>query len=288
MLRDPDCAGFAQLVVLPGSQVAGKTLRQMALRKNSDVEPVMLLKGNDDIRGDFSDKIFEPGDIIVVFGLWEKIEKFQDNADFILASDIEGKTPNKRMTRNTSLTLAGVLTAVLMGVSLPVALMTGAAALWLLKVVTIDDSYRAVDWRTVFLIAGLIPLGSAMEKTGAAALISNHVTAMLEGGHVLLIMFAVALLTTLFSLFMSNVAATVFLVPLVIGIARSAGIEPAPMALLVAICTSNSFILPTHQVNAFLMVPGGYHTRDYLKTGGIMTILFLVVSVFAVYLVYMV
>jgi len=98
---------------------------------------------------------------------------------------------------------------------------------------------------------------------------------------------AAALLSTFFSLFMSNVAATVLLVPLVINIAQAAGIDPRPMALLVAVCTANSFVIPTHQVNAFLMSPGGYNTRDYMKAGGLMTVLFLIVCVGFMYLFYL-
>jgi di/tricarboxylate transporter len=154
----------------------------------------------------------------------------------------------------------------------------------LLKVITIDEAYRAIDWRTVFLLAGLIPLGIAMDNTGAAKYISGLMIRFLGNSHPLLIMTGVALLTTVFSLFMSNVAATVLLVPLVIIMGQKIGIEPRALALLVAVCASNSFVLPTHQVNALLMSPGGYHNLDYIKAGGIMTILFIVIAVVLIYL----
>ena len=286
-IMNPESAGFAELIVLPRAKVAGVTLREVALRKNFDVEPVLLLRGNEQFRGDFSDIPFTPGDIIIIYGLWEKIEKFKENEDFILASPIEGKTPQRFMSLKVGLTMAGVLVCVIAGVKLPVALFTGVVAMLLLKVITMDEAYKSVDWRTVFLIAGLIPLGTAMEKTGAALLISQQMMTLLHDSPVFVILLAVAVLTTLFSLFMSNVAATVLLVPLVINIAQSAGLDPRPMALLVAVCTSNSFVIPTHQVNAFLMSPGGYHTRDYMKTGGLMTILFLFVCTGFMYLFYM-
>ena len=230
---------------------------------------------------------FKPGDIIIVYGLWEKIEKFKRNEDFILATPIEGETPKPFNVLKVGLIMAGVLTGVIAGIKLPVVLFSGVVFMLLLKVITIDDAYKSVDWRTVFLIAGLIPLGIAMEKTGAALLISQQMMILLKGSHVILILLAVAALTTLFSLFMSNVAAAVLLVPLVINIAQAAGIDPRPMALLVAICTSNSFVIPTHQVNAFLMSPGGYTNRDYMKTGGLMTVLFLIVCVGFMYLFYL-
>ena len=150
---------------------------------------------------------------------------------------------------------------------LSLGLLTGALAMILLRVMTIDEAYRAIDWRTAFLRAGLIPLGIAMETSGAAAYVAEGSARLAAGENPLLLYFLVGLLATLFSLFMSNVAATVVLVPLVIAIAGMAGLEPRPLALLVAICASNSFVLPTHQVNALFMGPGGYHNRDYLKAG---------------------
>lgn len=97
---------------------------------------------------------------------------------------------------------------------------------------------------------------------------------------------AVAVLATLFSLFMSNVAATVVLVPLVMMIGERVGINPRGLALLVGVCASNSFVLPTHQVNALLMTPGGYHNKDYLKAGGILSVIFIFVAVGFIYLFY--
>ena len=85
---------------------------------------------------------------------------------------------------------------------------------------------------------------------------------------------------------MSNVAATVLLVPLVLIMGRDMGIDPRGMALLVGVCASNSFILPTHQVNAMLMSTGGYRNADYLRAGGIMSILFLIIAVFTVYVIF--
>lgn len=286
-IMNPESAGFAELIVLPGSTVVGSTLRTIALRKNFHVEPVLLLRGNEEFRGDFSDVTFEPGDIIIVYGLWENIETFKKNENFILASAIEGQTPKKFMALKVGLIMAGVLVGVISGTKLSVILLSGVVAMLLLNVVTIDEAYKAVDWRTVFLIAGLIPLGVAMEKTGAAVLISQQLMVLLTGSPVIVILLAVAALTTLFSLFMSNAAATVLLVPLAINIAQAAGIDPGPMALMVAVCTSNSFVLPTHQVNAFLMAPGGYHTMDYMKTGGLMTVIFIIVCVGFMYAFYM-
>ena len=154
------------------------------------------------------------------------------------------------------------------------------------KVISIDEAYRAVDWRTVFLLAGLIPLGIAMNNTGAAAWIAGSMVDLLQGSHPIWIFVGVAALTTVFSLFMSNVAATVLLVPLALIIGSTAAVNPKALSLLVAVCAGNSFLLPTHQVNALLMTPGGYHNRDYLKAGGMMTVIFLFIAVTMIYFFY--
>jgi len=170
---------------------------------------------------------------------------------------------------------------------LSISLLTGAIIMVLIRVITMDEAYRAIDWRTVFLLAGLIPLGIAMEKTGAAAYVADSMADHLVQSHPLVILAAVAVLASVFSLFMSNVAATVLLVPLVMMLGRAEGIDPRGLALLVAVCASNSFVLPTHQVNALYMSPGGYRNKDYLRAGSIMSVICIIVSVGMIYSFYL-
>jgi len=121
---------------------------------------------------------------------------------------------------------------------------------------------------------------------GAAAFVANTMTSSLAGSPALVLMIAVGLLATLFSLFMSNVAATVLLAPLAMLIGARAGVDGRALALLVAVCASNSFVLPTHQVNALYMSPGGYRNADYIRAGGIMSLLFLTVAVAAIWVLF--
>ncbi|NND18523.1 MAG: SLC13 family permease, partial [Silicimonas sp.] len=142
-----------------------------------------------------------------------------------------------------------------------------------------DEAYRAGGWNTVFLLASLIPLGQAVQNTGTAAWLAQQIIILLDGWPIWSLQVGVAILATVFSLVMSNVGATVLLVPLAVSIALAAGASPALFAVTVAISTSNSFILPTHQVNALIMGPAGYKVVDFVRSGGIMTILFLIVSI---------
>lgn len=280
-------SGFAEVIIPSRSRHVGKTLREMAMRKIFTVEPIALLGADREPHKDFSDRPFKAGDTFVVFGPWENIRAMDDRRDLVVLTPVEEAVPGASRPLKALLCFVGAIALVLAGFSIPLALFSGALAMILLGVISIDDAYRAVDWRTVFLLAGLIPLGIAMDKTGAAAYVAGQLMSVLHGHHPLLLLAAVAALATVLSLFMSNVAAAVLLVPLVINMAKLAALDPRPLALLVAVCASNSFILPTHQVNALLMGPGGYRNSDYLRAGGIMTVIFLVLAVGTVYLFYL-
>jgi di/tricarboxylate transporter len=154
-------------------------------------------------------------------------------------------------------------------------------------VLSIEEAYRAVEWKVVFLISGLIPIGIAMETSGAAAFIAQGLVEVVEGVHPFVILLALGALTTFFSLIMSNVAATVLMVPLVLQLAGIGGLSSQVLALQVGICGANSFILPTHHVNALLMTPGGYRVSDYLRAGSGLTLLFIVLTSSMLYAFYL-
>lgn len=286
-LKSDEKSGFAEILIPYKSRNANKTLRDIALRKNYNVEPVMLISGNSENRSDFSDVVLLPGNIIIVYGRWENIADMSETGDFVIATRFEYEKQKKHKAITAGIIFTGAIMAAIMGIQLSLALLSGALLMIITGVIDIEEAYKAIDWRTVFLLAGLIPLGIAMEKSGAAAMIAGNVIEKTGTMHMLLFLTSIALLSTLFSLFMSNVAATVLLVPLIISLAGISNLDPRPLALLIAVNASNSFILPTHQVNAFLMSAGGYRNRDYLKMGSIMTLIFIIISVFAIYLFYL-
>jgi len=286
-LESGETGGFAEIVVHPHASIAGKTLREVALRKKHGVEPIMLMSGSTIEHHDFSDERLKPGDTLVVYGYWERLRALKKDKEFILLTAIETEEPKTSKQLIAILCFFGAIALAITGFSLSISLMTGAIVMILLKVITIDEAYGSIDWKTVFLLAGLIPLGMAMDKTGAAAYMADRMAIHLTGSHGLVIMVSVAIIATVFSLLMSNVAATVLLVPLVMMLGRNEGIDARGLALLVGVCASNSFLLPTHQVNALLMSPGGYRNKDYLRAGGIMTVVFIAVSVAIIHCFYM-
>jgi di/tricarboxylate transporter len=169
---------------------------------------------------------------------------------------------------------------------LPVALMTGAVGMIVFGVLSMDEAYKAVSWKTVFLLAGLLPLGIAVQTSGTADYVVKHMLEIIGDVSPLVLQAMIALLAAAFSLVMSNVGATVLLVPFAINLALATGADPAMFALTVAISTSNSFLIPTHQVNALIMGPGDYRVKDFLRVGSIMTVLFLIVSLSMLNLVF--
>ena len=278
--------GFAELVVVPRAPLAGKSIRDFGLRKTYSVEPIVLLAGAERQPADFSDKPLSVGDVLVVAGTWEHLRQISRDPSFNVLTPIEGEESDPSKGITAALCFAGAVGLAIAGFPLSISLMSGAVMMVLLRVLPIDAAYRAVDWRTVFLLAGLIPLGTAMDKSGAAVYVANWLTSLLAGSPTVVLMLAVGLLATLFSLFMSNVAATVLLAPLVMIVGEEAGVDGRALALLVAVCASNSFVLPTHQVNALFMSPGGYRNADYIRAGGIMSLLFLALAVGAVWLLF--
>ena len=169
---------------------------------------------------------------------------------------------------------------------LSVSLLVGAMGMVLTGVLSIDEAYESVSWKTVFLLASLIPLGLAMERTSTAAWIAQEIMVVLGDVPELAIQVALAVLATIFSLVMSNVGATTILVPIAVSIALATGASPTMYALIVALSTSNAFILPTHQVNALIMGPGGYRVADFIRVGTPMSVIFILVMLTMVNLVF--
>ncbi|MBW6480641.1 MAG: SLC13 family permease [Bacteroidales bacterium] len=280
---NPNVSGFAEIIIPPGSELVGKCIREYSLRKRYAVEPVILFNKGERVEGDFSDVEISPGDTLIVYGRWEEIKDLKKSADFVVLTGFEVDKSEKSKTWPAIGCFVFAITLAMVGFPISMAFLTGALCMVLTRVLNIGEAYEAIEWKVVFLLAGLIPLGVAMQKTGAAMFLAESIMSVVIDLHPVFIVIMVGVLSTVFSLFISNVGAIVVLAPLVMGMAVIAGIDPRPLVLMAAVCAGNSFILPTHQVNAFLMSSGGYRNADYIKTGSGMTILFLIITVLLFY-----
>ncbi len=289
-LLSPSKAGIAEIVIPPGSQLIGKSARDLWMRKTYGVSVVALHRQGKTYReGDgVRDMPFQAGDALVVHTTWDVLARLQKDPNFVVVTTEfphEELRPHKVVHAAVFFGIA-LFMVLFTDIRLSVALLTGAIGMVISGVLNMEEAYRAVSWKTVFLLASLIPLGLAVETTGTAAWIAEQVLNALGEVPAWGLQLAIAVLATFFTLVMSNVGATVLLVPLAVNIALGAGADPALFALTVALATSNSFLIPTHQVNALIMAPGGYRVPDFMRAGGIMTVLFLVILLVVMNLVY--
>jgi di/tricarboxylate transporter len=280
-------AGTIEAVVAPRSHLVGKTLAQIDLRERFGVTPLTVYRHGDTFRSEILDLRLAVGDAIQIHGTWRQLRRMRDEGDLLFTTpvDVDLMRPEKALL--AGVWLATALTMVMVfKQQLSVSLMTGALGMIITRVISIDEAYGAVDWRTVFLLGGLIPLGIATQKTGTAEWIAVTVLGAIGDVPPIVLLAVVGILSTIFTLVISNVGATVLLVPLVVNLAQQAGADPRMAVLVVGLATSNSFILPTHQVNALYMGPGRYRSKDFMRAGLLVSIVFIVVMLGMISLLY--
>ncbi len=278
-------SGMAEILIPPNSNNIGKSAKDIWLRKSYGISVVALHRGGKTFtEGEgIRDMALQSGDTLVGYTDWTDLENLEKNKDFLVITNDYPHKEAKECPEKLYWALLSFVTALCLilfsDIKLSIALLTGAMGMVLSGVLKIEEAYHAVSWKTVFLLASLIPLGLAVELSGTAKWIAEQTVIVVGGMPIWVIQTTIAILATIFTLIMSNVGATVLLVPLAANIAIVVGANPAVFALTVAIATSNSFLIPTHQVNALIMSPGGYRVPDFIRAGGIMTILFIIVLI---------
>ncbi len=279
-LLSPGSSGIAEVVIPPDSSVIGKTAREVSLRRRYDATILTVFRVDDVIDTGIAELVLQAGDTLVLHIKWENLGAISDNKDYVVVTDFprENLRPEKLKYACGFFALTLFL-VIFTDIRLSAALMTGAVGMILCGVINIEEAYRSIGWQSVFLLASLIPLGIAVENSGTAAWVAQQVLYYLGDVPIWVLQTVLAALATIFTLVMSNVGATVLLVPLAINIAIGVGANPSVFALTVALATSNSFLIPTHQVNALIMGPGGYQVMDFIKAGVIMTVMFIVVII---------
>ncbi|MBU2490653.1 MAG: SLC13 family permease [Proteobacteria bacterium] len=282
-----EVAGIVEVVVAPRSHLVGKTLSQVFFRKMYQVNCLAVYRRGQTFYAGLSDIQLSAGDAILLQGPWERFQILKENRDLLFTTPMDATIMKPQKAVLAGLWLVVALCMILVfKIQLSVCLMTGALGMILSRVLSIDEAYESVDWRTIFLLAGLIPLGLATMKSGTAAYVASMTLSLLGDPSPILLLTVIAVISTAFTLVVSNVGATVLLVPLVVNMALQAGADPRMAAMVVGLATSNSFLLPTHQVNALYMGPGHYRSVDFIKAGAGMTLIFIVVLVAFLYFVY--
>ncbi len=286
-LFNPTRAGISEVVIPPGSKLIDKTIGAARLRSRFGISVLAINRRNEILVEGLREEPLQVGDCLVSHSTWRDLATVARDKDFIVATDIpkEEQRPQK-VAHALGFFGLSMFLILFTDFQLSIALLAGAVGMILTGVLSMDEAYQSVSWKTVFLMASLIPLGFAMEVTGTAAWLAQQALGALGDVPELVIQIILVLLATLFTLVMSNVGATVLLVPIAINVALATGGNPAVYALIIGLATSNAFILPTHPVNALIMGPGGYRVKDFIRVGGLMSVIFLVVMLVVVNLVY--
>ena len=278
-LFNPSRAGISEAVIPPNSSFIGQTVGDLHLRKSQGISVLALNRDNEVLRENIRALPLKAGDMLVFHSIWQDLATAASKRDFVVITDYpkEEQRPHKFWV--AMLIFAAALTAALTA-ELPtsLALMAGAAGMLLTGVVNMDEAYASISWKTVFLMACLLPLGWAMDSSGTANWLAQQILDFLPKGIAMIALQAViALLTIAFSLVMSQVGATVVMVPMAINMAVATGANATAFAMVVALSASNNFLSVSNPVLAMVAGPAGYRAPDFLKIGAPLTLIYLLV-----------
>ncbi len=287
-LFNPSRAGIAEAVVPPTSRYLGKSQAELQLRKQFGISLLAVNRDKQVLRENVRQLPLRAGDMLVLHGIWQDLAQASEGKDFVVVTDYpKGEQRPHKFKIAMGIFAVTMLLALSTEIPVSIALMTGVAGMLVAGVLHIDEAYAAINWRTVFLMACLIPLGWAMDSSGAAAWIAGHTLARLpEGLPVWALELAVGTLTTLFSLVISHVGATIVMVPMAINLALAAGSEPIAFALIVALSASNNFMTASNPVMSMITGPAGYRPADLWRIGAPLALIYLVIVVAAVNLMF--
>ncbi len=286
-LFNPSRAGISEAVIPPTSSFVGKTQAQLQMRKRFGISLLAVNRDNTVIREELRKIPLRAGDMLVFHSIWTDLAQAGESRDFIVVTDYpKAEQRPHKLWMAVSIFVVAMALALSTLVPVPLALMGGAAAMVVSGVLNMDEAYQAISWKTVFLIACLIPLGWAMDSTGTANWIAQQTLARLgENTPTWALEIAVGLLTSLFGLVIGNVGATVIMVPMAINLALASGGAPAEFALLVALSASNNFLSVSNPVLAMISGPAGYTAKELWRTGLPLTFIYLFTAVAAVNLI---
>lgn len=287
-LFNPAQSGISEAVIPTNSQFVGRTQADLRLRKRYGISLLAINRDGKILRRNIRNLPIRSGDILVFHSNWSDLNQANNDRDFVIITDYPKAEQRPHKLRVAlGIFACSMLLALSTLVSLPIALMGGAIAMVVSGVLNMDEAYEAISWKTIFTMACLIPLGIAMDSTGAANWLAQHSIEQLgDGVPDIVIQACVALFTTLLTLVIGNVGATVVMVPMAINIALAANGQPMAYAFLAALCASNNFISHSNPVISMIVGPAGYQTRELWQNGLPITVFYIVVALISVNLMF--
>jgi di/tricarboxylate transporter len=281
---EDDKVGMVEAVISPRAKIGGKTLRELHFREKYGLNVLGIWRDSKAHRINLANMPLKMGDGLLLYGPRDRFRVLDIEPDFILLLEDGQEEFNFRKAPLAALIMLAVLLPVFMG-WLPIAIsaITGGALMVITGCLSMQDAYDHIKWRAVFLIAGMLPLGIAMENSGAARLIAQGVVDTIGGMGPVVMIAGVFLLTNVASQIMPNPVVIVLIAPIALNTAGDMGISPYAMMMAMAISASTSFMSPVgHPANLLVMSPGGYRFKDYIKVGLPLTLVVLVTTLLIV------
>ncbi len=264
--------GVAEVMLRRGSSLVGKTIKEGRFREKFGLSVIGILRDDEALTTDFDGTALKFADSLLLAGGWNFIEKLNDRRDFIV---IETPAEMVEAPSHASKAPLSLLIMLLMLISMTMgwlptltAVMAAALAMVITGCVTMEEAYKSLKPSSLILIACMLPVAIAMEKTGAARLIVDQLVVAFGGGSPMALGAALFIFTSIFSQFISNTATTVLVAPIAISAAQSLGVNPQPYMMMVALAASTAFATPiASPVNTLILAPGKYTFLDFVKVG---------------------
>ena len=287
--------GIAELIIMPDSRLAGMALRECGFRERFGINILGIKRGKVYITDMLTDKKLKSGDILLVQGTWDSIAKARkEDADWLLIG--EPSEMAEKVTLDYKSPLAAVIMTAMVAVMaielIPIAPVTAVSAAAVIMVLagcfrSVDAAYRTVNWESIILIAAMMPMATALEKTGISALVSSSLVSLLGNMGPTALLGGLYLTTSLLTMFISNTATAVLMAPIAMSASASLGVSPVPMLMAVTIGASMCFASPfSTPPNALVMQAGSYSFADYVKVGLPLQIVMGIVMTLALPLLY--
>ena len=275
--------GVAEVMLPPETPLGGHTIREGAFRERYGLSVIGVRRRHEALMADYRETRLEGGDTLLLAGGWEQIRALEGRRGLILLdTPLElGEIPSHGERAPLALMiLAAMLVCMTAGwlPALPTILLASLAMI-LTGCVSLTEALRSLNATSLILIAGMLPLALAMEKSGALGYVVEHLVAVLGGASPLVLSTGLFLLTSLLSQFISNTATTVLIAPIALTTAQLLGVNPEPLMMTVAIAASTAFATPiASPVNTLVLAPGNYRFSDFAKVGIPMQLLALAIT----------
>jgi di/tricarboxylate transporter len=272
--------GLAELIVPPRSPVVGRSLRQLNFRNRYGLPVLGIQRHGAPFHAAMRDAVLAPGDILLVSGTASELRKLHQTGDLALLGTVAVPAKRRRKLKYSVPIIIGVVLLAAFEVTpILVSALLGVAAMFITGCITPDEAYDEIDWMVIVLLGAIIPLGLAMQNTGTAELIATRLLVLTRPLGLFGVLAMFYLLTSLLTELISNNAAAVVLAPIAIAVASALDASPMPFVIAVMLAASNSFMTPIgYQTNTFIYGPGGYRFSDFIRVGGPLNLLMIIVA----------